>query len=408
MFRKFFTIIGTVGILAGFIAAIVVMGAMKPKLEKKEAEVVPPTVFFQIAETQPVTLDIEAQGEVQPRTDITLTTEVAGKIVSTSEKFVNGGAFEKGDLLLKIEDADFRAAAASARARVAQAEEALRREEAEASLAASDYADLGRDEAPSDLALRKPQLAQARANYEATRADLQSANLNLKRTEIRAPFKGRVRSRDAGEGQFVSPGAQVGRIFSTDIAEIRLPLADSDLAKLGLPIAFSETAEKPGPAALLSAFIAGEFHEWTGRIARTDGAIDPTTRQISAIAVVDDPYGDGADNGTPLAIGLFVSAKVEGKQFDNAIVLPRSALHGRDKVFVIQDDNTLEERTVAIVGSDRDNIIIASGIAPGERIATSPLRGAGNGDPVKATDPLRPEPTKESSTSTTARVGANQ
>ncbi|MEL7486308.1 MAG: efflux RND transporter periplasmic adaptor subunit [Pseudomonadota bacterium] len=386
--RKAFTVLGTIAIFVGAGVLFSIMGAARPQIERQEPEVTPPTVFYQIAEEQAVTLDVLAQGEVRPRTDISLTAQISGKVVKTSDAFVNGGAFEEGDLLVQIEDTDYKVAVTSARARVAQAEEALRREEAEAALARRDYEDLGREGDPSDLTLRLPQLAQARANFEAARADLSGAQLNLDRTSIRAPFKGRVRERIAGVGQFVSPGAQIGRIFSTDIAEIRLPLTDSDLAKLGLPIAFVETPEQPGPEVELSSFVAGDMRKWTARVTRTDGAIDAATRQISVIAEVDDPYGAGADeNGTPLAVGLFVDAHIEGKPYANAIVLPRSALYGRDQIYVIKSDDTLEERTVAIVSTDRDTITISGGIAPGERIAISPLRGAENGDKVIPQDP---------------------
>ncbi|MBL4620444.1 MAG: efflux RND transporter periplasmic adaptor subunit [Marinicaulis sp.] len=387
MFRKFFTLIGTVGIVVGGVALIMLMGSLRPDIEPSQPDIVPPTVFYQIAQPQSVTLDVSAQGEVRPRTDISLTAQVAGRVIKTSDKFVNGGAFEKDDLLIKIEDADYRASTAAAKARVAQALEGLRREEAEAALARRDYVDLGRDEVASELTLRVPQLAQARANYEASQAEHRAAQLNLERTEIRAPFQGRVRERIAGVGQYVSPGAQLGRIFSTDVAEIRLPLTDNDLAKLGLSLAFVETEENPGPPVRLSAMIAGQQHEWQARIARTDGAIDPATRQISAIAVVDDPYGEGADNGTPLIMGLFVNASIEGQPYENAFVLPRSALYGRDVIYVIASDDTLQQRTVGVVSSDRDTITIASGIEPGDRIVTSPLRGAGDGDKVSPTDP---------------------
>ncbi|MEK7264791.1 MAG: efflux RND transporter periplasmic adaptor subunit, partial [Pseudomonadota bacterium] len=341
MFRKIATIVGTVGIIAGGIALISVMGAMRPKIVPKEVALAPPAVFFAVAEPRSVTLDVTAQGEVKPRTDINLTAEVAGRVVKTSDAFVVGGAFNEGDLLVKIEDANYRAAVAGAKARVAQAEELLRREEAESELARKDYDALGREGDPSELTLRMPQLAQARAAYEAAKADYTSAALNLRRTEIRAPFKGRVRDRTAGAGQFISPGAPIGRIFSTDVAEVRLPLTDSDLAKSGLSIAFFETPEVKGPPVTLSATIAGEFHQWNARIARTDGAIDPATRQVSAIAVVEDPYGAGADNGTPLAMGLFVDARITGKPIDDAVILPRSALYGRDTVYVIAKDETL-------------------------------------------------------------------
>ncbi len=373
MFRKLFTLIGTVGILFGGIVLIGMMGAMRPKIEPKEPVITPPTVFYTVAESSSVTLDVAAQGEVRPRTDINLTAQVAGQVVSTSNAFVNGGAFEEGDILIKIEDAPYRATAAAARARLAQ-------EEAEAALARKDYEDLGRDEDPTALALRIPQLEQARAEYRA-------AQLNLERTTIRAPFKGRVRERIVGVGQYVAPGAQLGRIFSTDIAEIRLALTDTDLAKLGLPIAFVETEDNPGPSVIMTAYIAGQQHTWTGRIERAEGAIDPNTRQVFVIAVVDDPYGKGADNGTPLAMGLFVDAVIEGKPYEEAIILPRSALYGRDAVFVITSDDTIEERTVDIVTDDKDTITITAGVEPGERVVTSPLRGASEGDKVTPSDP---------------------
>lgn len=386
MFRKLFTIIGTIGIFVGGIALIAAMGAMRPKIKPKEVELAPPAVFYSVAEPKPVTLDVYAQGEVRPRTDINLTAEVAGRIVKTSDAFVVGGAFNDGDLLVKIEDADYRAALAGAEARVKQAEELLRREEAESDLALKDYEALGRTEDPSELTLRMPQLAQARAAFAAARADRTAAALDLERTEIRAPFKGRVRERSAGVGQFISPGAPIGRIFATDVAEIRLPMTDGDLAKLGLSIAFFETPETPGPEATLSATVAGKFYEWKARIARTDGAIDPATRQVSAIAVVDDPYGAGANGGSPLAMGLFVDAAIKGKPIGDAVVLPRSALYGRDTIYVIGAGDLLEARTVSVVSADKDTITIASGVNDGERIVTSPLRGAKAGDKVSPTD----------------------
>lgn len=390
MFRKFATIFGTlgaVGIIAAGVGFIMVMGQMRPELERGEAEIIAPTVFYAVATPQAVTLDVSSQGEVRPRTDISLTAQVSGRVVDVADVFVNGGAFKEGDVLIKIEDADYRAAAAGAKARVAQTEQALRLEEAEAALAREDFEDLGLDEVPTELTLRIPQLAQARADFEAAAAEHRAAQLNLERTVIRAPFQGRVRERIAGVGEFVSPGAQLGRIFSTDIAEIRLPLTDLDLAKLGLPIDFTETEDAPGPPVDLTAVIAGQPHQWRGRIARTEGAIDPATRQIFTIAVVEDPYGAGADDGAPLAMGLFVDARIEGRPYENAIILPRSALYGRDQVYVIGENDTLEERKVTIVSTDRDTITLSAGVAPGERIAASPLRGAGDGDEVSPADP---------------------
>ncbi len=386
MFRKLFTVLGTVGIFAGGFLLIGVMGSLRPKIEPKEVALAPPAVFYAVVDPKPVTLNVYAQGEVRPRTDINLTAEVSGRIVRTSEEFVAGGAFKKGDLLVKIEDADYRVAVAAAKARMAQSEELLRREEAEAELAKRDYEALGRKGEASDLTLRKPQLAQARAAFDAAKADYNGALLNLQRTELRAPFDGRVRERLAGEGQFIAPGAAIGRIFSTDVAEVRLPLADGDLAKLGISLAFNETEGNPGPKATLSATIGGQYHEWPARIARTDGAFDPGTRQVGAIAVVDDPYGAGASSGVPLAAGLFVDAVIEGKALERGVVLPRTSLFGRSTVYVIGAEDRISAREVIVLAADRDTITISGGLEAGERVVTSPLRGAKGGDKVTPTD----------------------
>ncbi|MEX6634681.1 efflux RND transporter periplasmic adaptor subunit [Hyphococcus lacteus] len=408
MSRKLYTVFGTLGIFVVLILIVSIMNSLREEPELQEPVAAAPAVFFTTAQTQSVTLDVNAQGEVRPLTDINLTAQVSGRVIETSPSFVNGGAFDEGDMLIKIEDTDYRAAVAAAKARVAQAEQTLRLEEAEADLARRDFEELNPNETPSQLTLRIPQLAQARANFEAARAEMEAAQINLQRTAIRAPFPGRVRERIAGVGQFVSPGAQLGRIFSTDVAEIRLALTDNDLAKLGLPLAFVETENNPGPNVALSARLAGKNHNWQGRIARTDGSIDSATRQVIAIAVVDDPYGTGADNGTPLAMGLFANGVITGKPYENAIVLPRSALYGRDKVYVISDDNTLIERTIEIVSSDRDTITLASGINSGERIVISPLRGAGEGDEVAPTDPQNTDEPSPLSASATRNVTSRE
>ncbi len=390
--RKFITVFATLGIFVAGFMLIGLMGAARPKLQRAAPQITSPAVFYIVAKPESVTLDVFAQGEVKPRTDITLTAEVSGRVLRTDPRFVDGGAFKAGDLLLKIDDSDYRVQVAGARARLAQAEENLRREEAESRLAQKDAEELGKGASASDLTLRRPQLAQARAQFESARADLGAAQLDFERTNILAPFQGRVRTRSVGEGQYVGPGAQLGRIFSTDVAEIRLSLTDNDLGKLGLPFGFVESGATPGPSVELTGEIANVAHRWVGRVARTDGAIDPSTRQVTVVAAVDDPYGAGADAGAPLAIGLYVDAKITGKKFENAFKMPRTALHGRNEVYVIGKGDVLEKREVTVASAERDTIIVSAGLKPGDRVVTSPLRGADAGMKVIPEDPTKPDP----------------
>ncbi|NEQ49796.1 MAG: efflux RND transporter periplasmic adaptor subunit [Leptolyngbya sp. SIO3F4] len=230
--------------------------------------------------------------------------------------------------------------------------------------------------------MREPQLAEARARLAGAEASLAEARLNLSRTRVSAPFDGRVRSKAADLGQFVGAGSRLGRVFSTTLAEVSLPLSDRELSLLGIPLAF-EAAPGEGPSVRLSAVVAGALRTWDAHIARTASAIDPQTRTLQAIVQVEDPYGAAAEAaGAPLAMGLFVDARIQGREIETAYALPRSALRGASEVYVIQADNTLNVRDVSVVDSSAERVVIIAGIEDGDRVVTSPLRAAADGTAV--------------------------
>jgi len=147
--------------------------------------------------------------------------------------------------------------------------------------------------------------------------------------------------------------------------------------------------------------VAGQTRNWEGRLVRTDSAIDPQTRTMSAIIEVNDPYGEAADlAGAPLAVGLFVAANIDGRELSTAFALPRSALRGANQIFVAEPDGTLSIRDVTVVDSSAERVVVTSGVQRGERVVTSPLRGAAQGMLVRALDangqPLDPEPETDS------------
>ncbi|MBB4659224.1 efflux RND transporter periplasmic adaptor subunit [Parvularcula dongshanensis] len=392
--RKVLVILGTLGVLVVGFGLIALMGALKPKPERKESEPRLPAAFVQNVSYQPVALTVNAQGEVRPRREIAVVPQVGGRIVEVSPNFIDGGTIQKGEVLVQLEDADYRSSLTRAEARVAQAQQALQVEEAETALAQQDYRELGGDiDDASALALREPQLALAKAEFEAAKADLADARLAVQRTQIVAPFTGRVRSIAADVGQYVGPGTSIGQIFSTDVAEVRLPLTDADLARLNLPFAF-DASYGEGPAVTFTARAAGAEREWTGYVVRTDAAIDPTTRQIAAIAQVRDPYGAGADRskaveggrGFPMAIGLFVDAAIAGPELDRAVVLPRLAVQEGGIVHTLAEDDTIERTEVVVAATTPEGFVVTDGLEEGERVIISRLPTAVG----KKIRPLRP------------------
>jgi len=270
-----------------------------------------------------------------------------------------------------------------AEARVAEAQTALERELATAEIKKEEWRDGGKNQAPTDFALNLTQVNQARAMLRAAQADLDKARLDLARTEIRVPFHGRVRSRGGGLGQIISAGMSMGRVFSIDTVEVRLPLTDAQLAELDLPLGFEAGESAPAPVVKFNAKLGSREYHWSGHIVRIDASIDQATRLIYATAEVRDPYGAAASEGMPIAVGMFVNAEIEGVQAQKALVMPRLALRNKDNVYVINEDNELEIRTVDVLSTSEERVLVKSGVIPGDRVVTSPVPNAVDGMAVE-------------------------
>ena len=361
-------------IFLGFMLLVIGAKSIEKKPDAKKKQRPAFAVLATTAVADNVQLSVNAQGESRPRTEIDLVPEVAGKIVYVSPKFLSGGLFTKGEVLYRIDPADYNVGVIRAEASVARAQQVLTREEAEGAIAAQDWEDLGEGREASALTLRQPQLLEARAGLQSAQADLQNAQLRLERTSVKAPFNGRVNEKTAGLGQYVNPGSRLGRIFSTDIAEVRVALNDADLAKLDLPVAYFAKSADSAPDVEITATIGGKLRTWNGKIMRTDSTYDTKTRSLFAIAEVTDPYGAGAaEGGYPLAPGLFVDVKIKGKGFQSVIVIPRDGLRSENVVYVVNDDGVAEMRPVTVIDKNPKRAVIASGLGIGEYVILSPL-----------------------------------
>lgn len=361
------------------VGGTLVLQSLKPEPEKAEEVRVGLNVFAEQVRRGDLQITVEAQGEVRPRREIVVAPQISGRIAYVSPDFIDGGFIKQGQLLVRVEAADYELAVVRARSGVASAEQALTREIAEAELARQDIEDLGITDV-SPLARREPQLAQAQAALDAAKAQLKDAELALGRTAVYAPFSGRVWERNVDIGQVVATGQSLGRIFANDVVEVSLPLDDEEMGRLGLPLAFAASDQKPGPKVVFSATVGGIERHWTGEVVRTAAAVNTQTRQINVIAELQDPYGRGADNGAPMAPGLFVSAVIEGNTIPDVLIAPRASLRGDDRIFIGNPETgTLSIRTVDLIYSDPHGAYVRSGINPGEFAVTSPIQAAFDG-----------------------------
>ena len=345
-----------------------------------------PLVRAHEVKLQELELHVTSEGTVRPVTESTLVPEVSGVVVSVARAWANGGFFAEGETLLQIDPTDYELTVAQAEAQVAQAEVGLSREVEEAEVALKEWESLGADRGkPPPLVARTPQLAERRALLESARASLKLAKLNLERTTVRAPYAGRVRQKSVDVGQYVARGTAIATIYSVETAEVRLPLANSELAFIDLPLSYrGEGDSSVGPTVFLSTSFAGKRHEWQGRIVRTEGEIDPRSRQVHAVAQVDDPYSRSSSPGRPpLAVGMFVQARIAGRTLRRVAILPRHALRDDETVLVVDEASRIRFRRVTVARKQGDTIVISDGLTSGERVCISPLDVVSDGMTVR-------------------------
>ena len=363
--KRFGKILTGLGIVAFAVAVSSLLWVTRPRAEKTESEERPPVVEFQRATYESVAFDIPSQGLVGATRRTRLTAEVGGRVAEVSSHFEVGRMVKKDEVLLRLDDTDHRAALAQARSTLAEAEAALANEEARAEQARRDWEKLGRGGEPSPLTLREPQVQSARERVEAARVAVERARKDVERTTIQAPYDAVVATKDTEFGNTLAPGAAIAEIFATAPFEVRLPLSIDEAPFLEA----DDDGDLRGEVTV-RASAAGRTRTWTGRIVRTEGEVDRSSRSLHVIARIES-----AEKVSPLRLqpGLFVDATIAGRTVPDVAAIPFSAFLDLDRVAVIDSGDRLRFRTVDVVFREGDTVWIAGGIDEGARVCLTEL-----------------------------------
>jgi RND family efflux transporter MFP subunit len=361
-----------IGPLVVILLTVLTVGGLvrnAPQPEVGEVEALRIGVYTESAKRTAASAEVTVYGEVRPRVQIDVISEVAGRIIEVSPSFTEGGSILAGEPLLMIEPRDYIVAVSEAKARLAAREFELAQALADADVAKKQLAN---ETNPSALALKLPQIAQARAALEAAEVGLERAESDLQRTEVSLPFDARITQTSVDEGQYLGLGRTIASVFSTDVAEVRLPFTDADIAALGVPIGY-EAEEGEGLRVRLSADTAGATRQWLGRLVRLDASLDPRTRTTFGTVEVRNPFAD-SEGAMPMAPGLFVSAVIEGRSLSDVLAIPAAGLRAGGRVFIMNDDDLLEIRSVRVAHANSDIAYLSNGISEGDRVIVSPIR----------------------------------
>ncbi|MGJ8682165.1 efflux RND transporter periplasmic adaptor subunit [Paraglaciecola sp.] len=342
------------------------------------------TVDIQPLIPQEFTVVVDSYGTIQPTTQSALVAQVSGEIIYVSPAFRNGGFFNKGDVLVKLDQRDYLANVKIAEAGLLTAQQNLLEEQANSKQAAIDWQRLGNGKEPSDLVLRKPQLESAKARLLSAEASLSRAQLGLERTEIKAPYDGRVLAQLVDFGQVIPNNSKVAEIYSTDSVEIRLPINNNDIDLVNFPEDFKSAKNKPTLQNAIEARFTSSLtknQDWLGHVVRTEAAIDSNSQQLYIVAQIAEPYNADIHPGTSIKIGQYVSAEVQGKTIQDAIIINNSSIYQGSYVYLVEN-GILLRRDIEIRWQNDHQAIVESGLVAGETLVTTPLGQVSSGTPV--------------------------
>jgi RND family efflux transporter MFP subunit len=363
-----------IAIFGGLVLIAVIIRMNPPEAPQRPAFTGP----MMTVETRPVipqtySVRLQSYGTVQPRTRSMLVAQVGGQIVDINENVRDGGFFEKGDVLAQIDPRDYQADVQIAEATLADARQALAEAVARSEQAREDWERLGNEGEPTELVLRIPQLEAARARVASAQSALTKAQLDLERTSVVAPFAGRVIRKSVDLGQVVGQNTQLAEIYATDVVEIRLPLRNRDLGFIDLPESyrFIESDNDDAVDVTIRSDLIGQ-EQWDAKLVRTEGAIDQTARQLHVIAQIDDPFGRESEDRSPLKIGQYVTAEIEGKELNDVLVIPNNTIYQGSYVYVVED-GVLQRRDLDIAWTNDTDAIIAGGLEAGDELVVTPL-----------------------------------
>lgn len=359
-------IIIPIAILAIGAIAFVGFSSMKKPPEEKAPVDKTPIVAVENITVAPMTLEVSSYGVVKPKYETTIVAQVSGEIVELSDAFVRGGLIKKDQLLARIDPNDYHAALIDAQANMASARAALEKEVAQGKVAEQEWKQIT-DTSPTELSLRKPQLAQELANVKSAQAAILRAERNLQRTEIRAPYDAMINNRQIGLGSFVGVGSEVGMLLGTDIAEVRLPVADNQLQ-------FLLNQGEQAKVKLIGEY-SGQEIQWHAKIARSEGVIDSNSRMSYLVAEIQDPYhlqNTNQENELPLRFGSYVQAKILGVEVNSASIIPRYLIIN-NSVPTLSDESTLRYAKINILREEGGNVIVSDGLIDGDKLIVSAL-----------------------------------
>lgn len=381
--RVVLSVILCAGVLGGAAWAVLIIYRTEPTAEqagatRKSAALVE-TVTVSRGSYRP---QITVLGHVEPAREVVLSPRVAGQIIELDPAFLPGGVVKEGDPLAKIDPADFENTVAMRRSDVQQAQASLEIEKGRQDVARQEFELLDEQIAPANraLVLREPQIASSEAQVNSAKAALEQAKLDLKRTQITAPFDAQILTRRVNIGSQVAPGDELAQLVGVDEYWV---MATVPLRALRW-IRFPEQDGEGSPVHVRNPDTWEPGASRQGRVKRLIGTVDEQTRLAKVLVAVPDPLARKSD-APSLVLGTLIELTIDGRDIENVIRLNRDYVRDNDTVWVM-DNGELRIRDVTVVFRDSQYAYVREGLNDGDHVVTTTLATVAEGVPLRRVD----------------------
>lgn len=350
----------------------------KPSAKRGERGAEAPLVEVMEAVSSNHVVTISSMGVVMASRTIALKPRVGGFVLETSDRFVPGGIFKKGEVILKLDPRDFELALKKKEAILLRAQAELSLESGRQDVARAEVKLMettsGKRLGEAGLALREPQLAQVRADLASVKVDVETARIDLERTVIRAPFNCMVMEKNVEQGSQVSIQESLATLAGTDEYWVEATLPMDELGW----IKFSLSGQGGSPVTLLTR--DGKLHH--GKVYRLLGDLSSKSRLARVLISIKDPLGLVSPKSPPLLINSYVTVAIQGERLDNVIALPRRAAREGDGVWIARN-NELSIGQLEILWKNSETLFVKSGVEPGDEVVLSELSSALDGMAIR-------------------------
>lgn len=315
-------------------------------------------------EANSTSLTVETTGTVEARNSVSMATQVAGLVVWISPDLRDGGTFEEGQELLRIDSSEFELAVAQAEANLEVANANLELRLAEGQVGKENWEIMHGGEEVPELVAKLPQISQSRANISTAKASLETAKLQLSKTTFSLPFDGKVLTTDVGPGQFLTKGQAFGLTYEMDSLEVRVDISESEVHLLD-----------PAKGRVATVLMGGT--KFNAVVERTSSSVDRRSRTTTLYLTFQSPNN--------LLPGHFVDVRIVGREATECYRLPDTVEQAQSTLWVVRD-NKLELYDPEIIAREGREILVSAfdygdgivvgtlnNVQPGMQVVTSNL-----------------------------------